>query len=535
MFSGKIKLILFALFPFVLSAQDVAQWTIFEDVRQAARDYENPLQDLSAEVVFTAPSGRTTIVPAFWDYNRDWRVRFSPDELGVWRYQWRTSDASSQLGGHSGSMTCVPYQGGNSLYRHGAVAVAQGGRHFAHADGRPFFWLGDTAWNGVLLSAEADWEVYLRDRVRKRFSVIQFVALPWRSASGNLHGRPAFYGREKVAIDPIFFQHMDDRVEAINRQGLLAAIVMFWTHSTHVDLNPGMLLPEDQLIVLGRYLIARYGAYHTTWLLGGDGAYVGERADRWRRVGQALFGEKAPGIRRPVTMHATYWCADAFASESWWDFNGYQSGHDRMRGLERVTQGEPTAFWQNDSRPVLNLEPNYEAHRNRAPNAEPSDVFDALDVRRQAWLSLLSAPPAGLTYGAHGIWGWHPRAEEPMTHPYTGIGPAWRDAMDLEGSHNLRVLAELFADLDWTSLRPAQALLARQPGETDVKRWVAIAQGSGFALAYTADGEPIELRQEVRAARWHSPRTGEVVDARAGDTTFTPPSKKDWVLWLGLP
>jgi hypothetical protein len=84
-------------------------------------------------------------------------------------------------------------------------------------------------------------------------------------------------------------------------------------------------------------------------------------------------------------------------------------------------------------------------------------------------------------------------------------------------------------------LRPAQALLARQPGEADVKRWVAIAQGSGFALAYTANGEPIELRQKVRAARWHSPRTGEVVDAKSGDTTFTPPSKKDWVLWLGLP
>jgi hypothetical protein len=53
MVSRKIKLILFALFPFVLSAQDVAQWTIFEDVRQAARDYENTLQDLSAEVFLT--------------------------------------------------------------------------------------------------------------------------------------------------------------------------------------------------------------------------------------------------------------------------------------------------------------------------------------------------------------------------------------------------------------------------------------------------------------------------------------------------
>lgn len=527
-------LALFAVSVVLLSAQNVSVWGLFEDSAVASKDYDKPLHEVIVEATFTAPSGARTSVPAFWDGARDWRVRFSPNEPGRWRYAWRSSDAGSGLAGRSGSFVAVPSESGNRFAAHGAVSVAEEGRHFAHADGAPFFWLGDTAWNGVSLSREEDWDAYLAHRAAQNFSVIQFVALPWRSAAGNENGRPAFYGRDQVVVDPNYFQRMDERLEAINRHGLLAAVVLFWTHSSHVDLNPGMFLPESELTALGRYMIARYGAYQTTWILGGDGDYRGDRAERWQRVGRSLFAEGRPGQVRPVTVHATYWCAEAFQGEQWWDYNGYQSGHLRVRGLQRVTQGEPTQFWRNDKRPVLNLEPNYEAHRNRDRDADPNDYFDALDVRRQAWNSLLGAPPAGLTYGAHGIWAWHPRAEEPMTHPGTGIGPAWRDAMQLEGGDDMRVLAELFEQIDWTALRPAQSLLATQPGVDDVLRWVSVAQGGGMTVAYTSSGDPFEVRVEANAAAWYSPRTGEWVDAEPG-ASYRPPSKRDWVLVLETP
>jgi len=515
-----------------LPAQNVPLWGVFEDAQEAAKNYAHPLHDLTVEATFTSPSGARTTVPAFWDGARNWRVRFSPDEPGRWRFAWTASDGSSGLGDRSGAFVAVPSeQAENRFARHGAVSVAPEGRHFAHADGTPFFWLGDTAWNGVLLAREHDWERYLAHRARQNYSVIQFVAFPWRSASGNENGRPAFYGREQVTVDPDYFQRMDQRVEAINRHGLLAAVVMFWTHSRHVDLNPGMFLPESELTALGRYLIARYGAYQTTWILGGDGDYRDERAARWRRVGRSLFADDSPGHDRPVTVHATYWCADAFQGEDWWDYNGYQSGHLRVRGLERVTQGEPTEFWKSDQRPSLNLEPNYEAHRNRTRGADPDDYFDALDVRRQAWHSLLNGPPAGVTYGVHGIWAWHPRAEEPMTHPGTGIGPVWHEAMQLEGGDDMRVLADLFEQLDWTALRPAQGLLRTQPGAADVLRWVSVAQGGGMIVAYSGSGDAIEVNADAQAAAWYSPRTGEWIDAEPS-ASYQPPSRRDWVLIL---
>ncbi len=512
-------------------------WTPFEMEIEATKSYANPLLDVQVTVEFTAPSGKTTTVPAFWDYERNWKVRFMPDEVGRWRYQWSSSDPEDpKLHGVWGAFECVFYNGYNPLYLHGNVSVAPEGRHFVHVDGKPFFWLGDTAWNGGLLADAEEWDAYLEDRAAKQFSVIQFVMSQWRSAAGDEDGRPAFIiHRGKVKVDPIFFQRMDERVAAVNAHGLLAAPVMFWTNRGHPELNPGLFLSEDQLVAVGRYMIARWGAYHVTWILGGDGSYNGEHTEMWKRVGRKLFGDGAPGIRHPVTMHAIYWCADAFAGEDWWDYNGYQSGHHRIRGMERITQGEPTVFWREDAkrRPVMNLEPSYEAHRNRAPDA--GDVFTAIDVRRTAWCSLLNAPPAGLTYGAHGIWGWHPRALEPMTHPGTGVGPAWYDAMNLPGSQQLKHLAEFFTAMDWTKLRPAQELLAKQPGAEDVLKWVAVARAEGGPLvAYTAGGEAIALNAGAVAgaseAIWFSPRTGESIPGEIAGGVFSPPSATDWVL-----
>ena len=531
-----------AAFSVVCAAASTAAtpvWTVFETSATSARDYGNPLHDVEVEVEFGGPSGARATVPAFWDGGRTWRARFSPAETGTWSYRWRSSEPSDDgLNGVEGTFEAAAYEGENELFQHGAVGVAEGGRHFAHADGTAVFWLGDTAWNGVTLARREDWDVYLAERRRQRYSVIQFVALPWRSAAGNEFGRPAFYGRKDVSIDPNYFQRMDDRIAAINEHGLVAAPVMFWTHARHTELNPGMFLPEKDLVRLGRYLIARYGAYHVVWILGGDGLYDEERAKRWRRVGRELFGEKTSGIRRPATMHAGYWCADAFESEEWWAFNGYQSGHNRIRGLERITQGEPSEWWKNNERPVLNLEPNYEAHRNREQGASADDVFDASDVRRAAWHSVLAGPPAGVTYGAHGIWGWHPAPEEPMTHPGTGIGPAWRDALALPGGDDMRLLAEFFSRIDWPTMRPLPEALAVQPGDDDPTKWISVAKSERFVVAYLPEGGEIRFQPNtvpaVRTGSWFSPRTGELVRLDLSQEGFKAPSSGDWVLVFGL-
>ena len=57
------------------------------------------------------------------------------------------------------------------------------GRHFVDRDGRPFFWLGDTAWPLFAQYTKDQAEAYLANRGQKGFTVIQGV-LAWGHGSG---------------------------------------------------------------------------------------------------------------------------------------------------------------------------------------------------------------------------------------------------------------------------------------------------------------------------------------------------------------
>jgi len=101
----------------------VALWGMFETEFTAEREVPNPFHAVTMQVVFTAPSGRSLPVDAFWDGGRTWRVRFSPDEIGEW--QWRTSaqPADAGLDGREGRFACVAYTGDNPLFQHGPVRI----------------------------------------------------------------------------------------------------------------------------------------------------------------------------------------------------------------------------------------------------------------------------------------------------------------------------------------------------------------------------------------------------------------------------
>lgn len=523
-------------------ANDVAQWTRFEQEFTSAADYQNGLQDTQLEVEFKSPTGKTHTTPAFWDGGRTWRVRFSPEEIGDWTFRTRSSkESDGGLHNRSGSFRCVAYTGGNPLYRRGALRVSADKRYLVQADGTPFFWLADTAWNGVLKADAKSWDTYLADRVAKGFNVAQFVTTQWRAAAGNADARSAFYGREKIVVDPVFYQWMDERVDRMNDHGIVAAPVLIWTiGGSTAMLNPGNMLPDDQIIILARYMVARYGAHQVVWMLAGDDDYRGEKAARWLKIGRAVFGESH---HRLATMHpgGRMWVADEFRNEPWFSFNGYQSGHGEADdSLRWLTQGSPSVEWS--AKPPLahiNLEPNYEAHI-----ARPSmRFFDARDVRRAAYWSLLVTPPAGVTYGAHGIWSWETKANPPMTHPYTGVARPWHEAMKLPGSVSMKHLKNLFTSLDWWRLRPDQELIAEQPGTAKPRLFVAAARyedGSAGAV-YVPEGGRVSLKMDrfssAMNAEWFDPATGTRTRiGRAqnnGVREFRTDAKDDRVLLLG--
>lgn len=518
--------------------QTVARWTRFEASFSCSREYDNPTEEVRTHVHFANPAGVVRTVNAFWDGDRIWRVRFSPDTLGKWNYSVNSSDPA--MDGESGSFECIPYTGTNPLYQRGAIRVSASGTHFEHFDGTPFFWLGDTVWNGPLKADRGDWSYFLADRAAKGFNVIQFVPTQWVAAAGNADLRAAFTAGEEIRLDPIFFQWLDHRVAAINDFGMLACPALLWSAPSKkwaLPLNPGTFLSEPHIMVLARYLIARYGAHHATWMLAADGDYRGAEAERWKRIGRVVFQNQD----HPATMHpmGQIWVGEEFSAEPWFQFHGYQSSHwGNDESLRWIYEGPPSTGWKSGpAQPVINLEPCYEAHLEMwEPSRPDRRAFDARDVRKACYWSLLAGPPAGVTYGCHGVWSWETSPKLPMNHPRTGLAPDWRTAMALPGSSSMKVLKDVFSSIAWWELRPSPDLLRSQPGQIRAGDFVSpsVSASRNLAMIYLPDRFDIDVRRELLApglaAEWIQPSTGDRTEAMGSNNVFHPPAPGDWLL-----
>jgi hypothetical protein len=538
-----LPLLLLAVFarPAPGATADVPCWGRLELTLTSRAEYSNPVQDATLRAVFKSPSGRVRQAEGFWDGGATWRVRFMPDERGSWT--WTTESSASVdrgLHGQRGAFLCTANPQSHRFAVHGAVRVAANHRHLAHADGSPFFWLGDTCWNGALLSTPADWEHYIGERVRQKFSAVQWVATQWRAApEGDLQQRVAFTGTDRIAVNPEFFQHLDAKADALNRVGLLSVPVLLWAigGGSNPRVNPGFSLPEDQAILLARYMVARWQAHHTIWILPGDGDYRGPKAERWKRIGRAVFGDRE---HAPVMLHpgGMQWVAEEFKSESWLDLFGYQSGHgDDAKTLKWIVAGPPSTDWKQEPfRPFLNLEPPYENHvayQSKQPIAPHT-------VRRAVYWSLLNAPTAGVTYGGHGIWGWDDGTRPPTDHARSGIPLPWQKALLMPAAEQMAHVADVFTSIDFAGLRPAQNLIVNQPGDLTPANFIAAARSEDgkVAIIYTPARQAIGLRpSDLPArlkARWFNPRDGRFSVGSgivAGDALrFNPPGEEDWVL-----
>ncbi|MCZ6634783.1 MAG: DUF4038 domain-containing protein [bacterium] len=524
-----------------IQVPDVTQWGRIEIAFDSSKLYDNPIQEVALQVMLTSPSGGLYHVLGFWDGARTWRVRFSPDEEGEWTYGTFCSDAENEgLHDREGGFLCGPLRGGNRFDEHGPIQVSADKRHFIHTDETPFFWLADTTWNGALLSTDDEWQFYLSERKRQQFTVTQWVATQWRSAPhGDIQGQVAFTGLEKIAIQPAFFRRMDARVEAVYQAELLSAPVMLWANSggEHPEVNPGMSLPEDQAILLCEYMVARWGCYPVVWILGGDGDYREEKAERWKTIGRAVFGK---GVHAPVAMHAQgrHWLVEEFRSEGWTDVVGYQSGHgDGEETFDWIVNGPASKDWNTEPRQFyLNMEPAYENHvayQSKKPHSDHS-------VRKAIYWSLLNAPTAGVTYGGHGVWGWDDGSGPPVDHPRTGTPLPWQDALVMPGAEQMVHLWDLFASIDWWRLVPDPNLLVEQPGEQAVGAHILAARSEAgdLAVVYTPEGEAVHLKGLQNGMRgvWFDPRTGDpvsvVIVEGKESCRFESPGKGDWVLVL---
>jgi hypothetical protein len=124
--------------PAAATVNDVEQWGLFEIALKGPSD-GNPFAEVRLSAVFDN-GARKVEAPGFYDGDGVYRIRFSPDTQGTWRYETRSN--RWELTGQAGSFTVTPPGRGN----HGPVRV-HNTYHFAYADGTPFKQIGTTIYN----------------------------------------------------------------------------------------------------------------------------------------------------------------------------------------------------------------------------------------------------------------------------------------------------------------------------------------------------------------------------------------------------
>jgi len=443
------------LAQFSARAADVQQWNVFETSYESKKKYANPFTDLQVDITFRS-GDREWVVPAFWAGGGTWTVRFAPPVLGEYTFRLASSDpANADLNGHEQALRVTPYTGDNPLLKHGPLRVSADKRHFEHADGTPFFWLGDTWWKN--LCKRMTWEGFQQltaDRKEKGFTVVQIVCGPYPDEGHfeerwkNEAGFP-YTTRDFTEVNPAYFDFADRRIKHLVEAGIVPAIVGGWGRP---DCDGMALAGVAGMKRHWRNLVARYGAYPVIWIIGGEAG-----GPEWTEV--ARYVQQIDPYHHPATVHPIHSGRLSLTDETIIHFDMLQTGHGGWPAAGTVIPKLKTAYDRKPAMPVVIGEHSYEEHMQTG----------FADVQRFVFWSSMLSGSAGLTYGAAGVWHASIEGDPGLARVYDET--TWQEGMNLPGSTQLAYGKKLLQQYPWArfELHPewtdSESFAAGIPGE----------------------------------------------------------------------
>jgi Protein of unknown function (DUF4038)/Domain of unknown function (DUF5060) len=497
----------------------------------SGKQYSDPFNQVEVDAVVTTPTGAEEKVPAFWGGGSTWRVRYAPPAPGIYKIRSVCSDASNaDLHNQAMTLDVHPYDGDNPHYKHGVFRIRADKRHFEHADGTPFFWLGDTWWMGLCkrLPWPDGFETLTADRVQKGFSIVQIVAglypdmPPFDERGANEAGFP--WERDFSRINPAYFDMADVRIQHLADNGMAACIVGFW----------GYFIPfmgVDKAKKHWRNIVARWGAYPVVWCLAGEGImpfYLSKTPQKDAEMqkqgltGLARYVRATDPHHHPITIHPPRTSRQCVDDPSLLDFDMLQTGHNDRESVPSTIQIVNQSLTATPKMPVLIGEVCYEGIMGASQQQIERFMF---------WSSLLSGT-AGHTYGANGIWQVNQR-NKPYglsPHGHSWGGPPWEVAAQLPGSRQLGLAKKLLTRYSWWKLEASPDLI--DPRWSSENYWMPFAGliTGEAVLAYTPpayQGATFRnLPQATYRAYFFNPASGKETEIGK----ITPDAAGTWVI-----
>ncbi|MBI4166275.1 MAG: DUF4038 domain-containing protein [Acidobacteria bacterium] len=439
------------------SPLSATQSRMFEWTFESRKAYPDPFNDVDVDVIFSK-DGESWRVPTFWRGGSKWTVRFAPPSPGEYTYHLESTDQRNpDLNGRGGRVTITAYAGTNALLRHGMLRVSANKRYFEHADGTPFYWLGDTWWTGM--SDRLSWEGFQKltaDRKAKGFTVVQIVAglVPGEEKPpadpGFCNEGGCVWDATLTRINPRYFDYADRRIKHLVDSEITLALVGGWQ-------NVASEMRANKLTKHWRYLIARYGAYPVFWIVGGEifqplandeknagfieALDLKVKGDIWAEV--ARYIRRTDPYHHPITTHEfPPPIHGGLVEASLTDFDLPQPGQFGWASLATEVAQLTALYARAPTKPVVQGEVAYE--QLGAENFQDSQ-------RAAFWLAMLNGA-AGHSYGTIEIAEAY-AADKPLHRTRWSLS-TWEEAMNFPGSTQVALNAKFLRKFPWYRFAP---------------------------------------------------------------------------------
>jgi hypothetical protein len=377
----------------------------------------------------------------------------------------------------------------------GPVKVGPNGRYFVDRDGRPFFWLGDTAWPLFAQYSKSQAEAYLKNRGAKGFTVIQGV-LAWGHGSGfenkvpiaNALGDKPWLNDDPATPNDAYFRHVDYLLSLADKQGLVIAMLPTWGYYV----NQARVIHAKNARTYGRWLGTRYRSTpNIVWVNGGDRIATGFE-EVYRELARGL--REGDGGAHLVTYHPCGWRSSAqyFHNDDWLDFNMIETWTEWSKIYPAVLSD----VLRTPAKPVVLGEGAYE----NGPEYPQGPITPHV-VRRQAWWTVMAG--GFHTYGQNQMW----RME-----------PGWESTFDTPGANQVCRMKEILSSMNWWEMVPDQSVFATGVGSERTLNTAMRSIRDDRVLAYLSSQCTVfihldKISTKELKATWINPATGERKDA----------------------
>ncbi|MEH7492016.1 DUF5605 domain-containing protein [Neobacillus niacini] len=265
----------------VYSPYSVRKWNVIE-LEFEGPSHGNPFLDVALSVEFSSES-KTVEVLGFYDGEGIYRARFMPDKEGNWTY--KTKSSARSLDGISGKFVCTAPLEGNR----GPVRV-NNTFHFSYTDGTPYIPVGTTCYAWVHQDEHLINET-LDTLKASPFNKMRMCVFP-KAYKFNTN-EPNYFpfealkeGWDFTKFNPVFFQHLEQRILELGKLGIEADIILFHPYDRWGFANMNKAQDDRYL----RYIVARLSAYRNVWwsLANEYDVMLSKDSDDWERFAKVV-------------------------------------------------------------------------------------------------------------------------------------------------------------------------------------------------------------------------------------------------------